>query len=259
MGGTAQAVLALDFADLQARRCAAAGRPLSVTTTATTISLARGASPCALPWRRSGCARRRRPCGRAARRPRCRRRPASCRRHQRGALLDRLAQRRAELRVQDRRGVFQFAGLADDRRLAVALRLARLDAQRLHALGRAGRPALRRSRSARRAGRHSGRRRDWRSRPSPARGASAGHRAVHLAADLVDLDDDLADLAGMLSCAVAPRRCRRPSHLAMARRPGRRHGHAPARRCSSPGSRPSRRLRGAPGTRTSMASKWLRT
>ena len=112
------------------------GRPESVTATATTIS-----------WR---AARPKRAASMASKRLRTK--AASlwpsgtsiavpsvprffARRHQRGALLDRHAQRRAELGVEDRRGVLEFARLAHDRRFAVALRVRRARCQRATALG----------------------------------------------------------------------------------------------------------------------------
>ena len=49
---------------------------------------------------------------------------------QRRALAQRLAHRRAHLRMQKRGGVLHFAVLADQRRLAVTLRLRALDAER---------------------------------------------------------------------------------------------------------------------------------
>jgi hypothetical protein len=99
--------------------------------------------------------------------------------------------------MQDGGGMLQLAGLADDGGLAVAVGLAGLDAQRLHA-------ALAEQRAQfladgdqfveavavaagvrvvddRHGQRLAGGRRDG---------------AAHLGADLVDLDDDLADLAG---------------------------------------------------------------
>src|SRR5206468_12658997 len=54
------------------------------------------------------------------------------RRDQRRALLDRGAQRLAERRMQNRGGVLELAGLADDRGLAVALDLAGLYPERGH-------------------------------------------------------------------------------------------------------------------------------
>src|SRR5690349_14112706 len=115
--------------------------------------------------------------------------------HQCRALLDRRAQRRAELRMQDRRGVLELARLADDGRLAVALRLTGLDAEGLNAL-RAEQPAelladgdqlveVLDVAARARVLDHGHRERAARRRLD---------RPVHLAARLVDLHDELADL-----------------------------------------------------------------
>ena len=53
--------------------------------------------------------------------------------HQRRAFFNRTAQRRAELGMQDRRGVLQLAGRADDGGFAVAFYLVRRDAKGSHA------------------------------------------------------------------------------------------------------------------------------
>ncbi len=53
--------------------------------------------------------------------------------HERRTFFHRSAQRRAQFRVQDGGRMLDFPGFSDDGRLAVALRLARFDTERLHA------------------------------------------------------------------------------------------------------------------------------
>ena len=55
------------------------------------------------------------------------------RRHQGCAFFDLLAQRRAQLRVKDRGGMFPFAVFADNRGLAIAFGFLGLNAERIYA------------------------------------------------------------------------------------------------------------------------------
>ena len=103
-------------------------------------------------------------------------RPAALlrRRDQRRALAQHLAHRRAHLGMQDRGGVFEFAVFADRRRLAVALRLGAVDAERGHRLLREQFAEFLADRDQRARGpRHICRRTDFRSRRWPPRAGSA--------------------------------------------------------------------------------------
>jgi len=178
--------------------------------------------------------------------------------HERRALFDRLAQRRAELRVKDRGGVFEFARFADDGGLAVALRFARRDAERLNALV---------AEQAAEFFADGDQRVEVFFITAGERVVDHGHREctarrrldrlAHLDAGFVHLDDEFSDLRKHVSGPLLFQR--RPFHCAISTAfspPTRACTRAPVlitrKNTISSGS-------GAPGTRTSIASKWLRT
>ena len=167
--------------------------------------------------------------------------------------------------MQDGGGVFDLARFTDDRRLAVTLRLPRRDAERVDAalaeqsaefladgaefvevLDVAAGAGVVDYRHGQRA---AGRRLD---------------RAAHLDADFVDLNHDLANLGRHVlpqcsSIEARPAAQRRPSQflIALAASPPTRAWIRDPVLIAR--MKTSSSAAGAPGTRTSMASKWLRT